>query len=197
MEYTTATYKKVVYDDAEDSIRCVTLENPLRAPVQLLSVFDLIRFVLHIKNPSLKWARAFRQKQLQENFPHSMHRFPNGNMHPEPVVDGTNAVALLNTLTSRKGNAIKEKYNKWVSQVLSGSTDIQADIAANAELAEDPRTLNSTIRHSLTAERVPVTYLINADDMPVVYLRCDPRTYEVFTEEQYTSCPCVRSWATI
>jgi hypothetical protein len=62
-----------------------------------------------------------------------MHRFPEGSNKPEPVVDGTNAVALLNTLTSRKGNAIKEKYNKWVSQVLSGSTDIQADIAANAE----------------------------------------------------------------
>jgi hypothetical protein len=50
-------------------------------------------------------------------------------------------------------------------------------------------TLNSTIRHSLTAARVPVTYLIDADDMPVVYLRCDPRTYEVFTEEQYTLLP--------
>jgi hypothetical protein len=36
---------------------------------------------------------------------------------------------------------------------------------------------------------VPVTYLIDADDMPVVYLRCNPRTYEVFTEEQYTLLP--------
>jgi hypothetical protein len=70
--------------------------------------------------------------------------------------------------------------------VLGGSTDIQDTIATNAELAEDPTTFQSVLRSQLTAKKVPITYLVSSEDRPVVCLRCDPKTYEVFTLEHHT-----------
>jgi hypothetical protein len=185
----TTTYRHVFNTNTKDPIRCVTAESPPHAPVQLLSVYDLIRSVLGLKNAPSKWARANTHKQLPDHFQSSLHLFPGSGKKDEPVVDGENAVALLTSLNSRKGNELKKKYNKWVCQVLSGSTDIQDDIAANAELAEDPRTFNSTLLPALTAKKMPITYLIDQKDRPCVYLRCDPRTYEVFTLEHHTYLP--------
>jgi hypothetical protein len=185
----TATYRDVFYTNPKDPIRCVTLESPPHAPVQLLSVFDLIRSVLEIKQPTVKWTRANTRKQLPDHFQSSLHRFPGIGRKDEPVVDGVNAVVLLCNLNSKKGNELKKTYNKWICQVLSESTDIQDDIAANAELAEDPRTFNSTLLPALTAKKMPISYLIDQKDRPCCYLRVDPRTYEVFTLEHHTYLP--------
>jgi hypothetical protein len=181
--------RDIYYKNPKAPIRCLTIENPPHAPIQLLSVNDLITAVLEVKNPQRKLADAIRLKQLPSSFQSSLHLFPGHGRREEPVVDGENAVALLCNLTSRKGNAIKEEYNTWICQVLGGSTDIQAIIAANAELAEDPTTFQSVLRPALTAKKVPITYLISQEDKPVVYLRCDPKTYEVFTLEHHTYLP--------
>jgi hypothetical protein len=58
-------------------------------------------------------------------------------------------------LNTRKGNELKQEYNRWIVQVLGGSTDIQATIATNAELAQDPTTFQSVLRPQLTASKVP------------------------------------------
>jgi hypothetical protein len=125
MASTIATYRNVFYTNPHDPIRCVTLECSGSRPVQLLSAYDLIRSVLRLKNPPDKWQKAHTKKQLPGTFLSSLHRFPgNGRKSGEPVVDGVNAVTLLTSIHSRKGNELKEQYNLWIAQVLAGSTDI-------------------------------------------------------------------------
>jgi hypothetical protein len=60
-------------------------------------------------------------------------------------------------------------------------------IQANAELPQDP----STLQHAMTAPRskAKVFYQIDASDRPVVYLRCDPVTYEAFAIEKAEILP--------
>jgi hypothetical protein len=69
--------------------------------VQRLSVYDLIRSVLEIKQPNVKWTRAQSLNQLPTKFKFTTHLFPGKGKRDEPVVDGENAVRLLNSLAAR------------------------------------------------------------------------------------------------
>jgi hypothetical protein len=183
-----ATYRDVFYTNPDAPIRCVTLESPARAPVQLLSAYDLIQSVLDLKNARDKWARAIKQRQLPDHFQSSLHCF-DGGRKDEPVVDGVNAVVLLTSINSRKGNELKQEYNRWICQVLAGSTDIQDTITANAERAEDPSTFNSTVLPAVKGRKINITYLVSCENRPCCYLRVNPRTYEVFALEYNTLLP--------
>jgi hypothetical protein len=100
-----------------------------------------------------------------------------------------NAVVLLTSISSRRGNELKQQYDLWIAQVLAGSVDIQDTIAANAELAEDPTNFHSAVLPAVKGKKMSINYLVQCTNKPCCYLRVDPASYEVFAVEYNTLLP--------
>jgi hypothetical protein len=177
--------RNVFYRSRDKPIKCVTLPDGK----QMISLYDLVAVLLNATNPGQTIKRFLK---LYPNFKIDVYQFEGERRHATPVAEGKNVVLLLmrirmNNEMERDPQDIRSQFIDWIMAVISGDSGLMDTIEANAELAQD----ESTLHNALTTlfQKAKVFYQIDCSNRPVVYLRCDPTTYEVFAIEKAEILP--------
>jgi hypothetical protein len=93
-------------------------------------------------------------------------------------------VMQANTL---KQEEIQDDFRSWIFQVFTGDLEIISTIREHLAMIADERTMHSAVLGPVA--KTNVYYQIQTNSKPVVYVRCDPQTYEMFAVEQQHLLP--------
>jgi hypothetical protein len=128
---------------------------------------------------------AKRFIESHPRFVTEQHQFEGTGKRLEPVADCANVTFLIVAVRTNRSNSATQEYTSWLLKVLAGDSGLIDTIEANAELAEDPTSFHSAM---VTSKKMKIVCQIEARNRPVVYLRYNPKTYEVV---KVHSPPCM------
>jgi hypothetical protein len=173
--------KFIFYKGNKNVIRSVTLENPKR---QLLSLVDIASKLLGHSNPT-RFMKSFVDGNPSLEI--EQYKFRGHGQRMTAVANGLAVCMMVMQSNTLKQEEIQEDFRSWIFQVFTGDLEIIQTIQEHLALTEDERTMHSAVLGPVA--KMNIFYQIDTSYRPVVYLRCDPLTYEVFDVDQRDLLP--------